>query len=120
MLLDISTLNHFVQDTVRISVPLIATIYVACTLGISKLYLVQAWRFLHGDNGAGDFCFMSKIGQAMLRIAGLVYAMSINDGTVFLVIALDFLGRWIEIASAFIAYRRSSCRITPQEAVQVS
>lgn len=77
-------------------------------MGISKLYLVQSYKFLRGENGAGDFCFMSKIVQALLRVAGLIYSVYINDGTVFLVIALDFIGRWIEIASAFIASRRLS------------
>lgn len=110
MLLDISSLNHFAGTSVQIPISVIAMVYVACTTAISKLYVVQAYRFLRGEKGAGDFCFMSKIGQALLRIAGLVYSVYINDGTVFLVIALDFVGRWIEIVAAFIAYRRFANR----------
>jgi hypothetical protein len=106
MLLDISNLHDAVAHGTHFPIAIVATIYVACTMVISKLYVVQAMKFLRGENGAGDYCFASKIGQAMLRLAGMVYAIFINDGTVFLVIALDFLGRWIEIASAFVAVRR--------------
>lgn len=106
MLLDITLLSQAVKASNHVPISVIATVYVGCTMAISKLYVVQAYKFLRGKNGAGDFCFTSKIGQALLRIAGLTYAVYINDGTVFLVIALDFIGRWVEIVSAYLAYRR--------------
>ena len=106
MLLDITAMSSFFHQAAPVPQPVLAAIYLACTIGISKLYVVQAYKFLRGENGAGDYCFISKIVQAMLRVAGLAYAAYINDGTIFLVIALDFLGRWVEIASAMIARRR--------------
>jgi hypothetical protein len=106
MLLDITPLNEAVRTYSHISTGTIAIIYVCCTMAISKLYVVQAYKFLRGENGAGDYCFTTKIGQALLRLAGLVYATYINDGTVFLVIALDFAGRWAEIIAAYVARQR--------------
>lgn len=117
MLLDITVLSQTVKASNLVPISVVAAIYVGCTLAISKLYLIQACKFLRGKNGAGDFCFTSKSGQALLRIAGLVYALYINDGTLFLVIALDFVGRWIEIAAAYLAYRRRT-RLGPGTAAE--
>lgn len=113
MLVDISGLHDVVAGHGHVPVAVIATVYVACTMAISKLYVVQAYKFLRGDNGAGDYCFATKIGQALLRLAGLVYAVFINDGTLFLVIAMDFVGRWVEIASAYVACRRCAKTLLP-------
>jgi len=108
MLLDITPLSESLKGATSLSLPVIVAIYVICTMAISKLYVVQAYKFLRGKNGAGDFCFRSKISQALLRTSALLYATYINDGTLFLVVALDFVGRWVEILAAHVAYLRFS------------
>lgn len=111
-ILDITSASQAMVTHFPISHELLSWIYIGATLLLVHMYFIQAWQYFTGKKGAGDFHFGAKLWQLAMRAVGLIYALNINDGSVFAVIMLDMIGRASEIVAAWRAHwqqRRLEC-----------
>lgn len=99
-ILDVSSISTVIVSHLPISHEVLSWIYIAATMLLVQMYFVQAYQYLAGKKGAGDFHFGAKVWQLAMRTVGLFYALYINDGGLFAVITLDMVGRSSEILAA--------------------